>query len=68
MSAGEFFFGLALAGGAHDEAAGDSGVMDLQDAFQPQAFVVARDFARHAHVIDRRHVDHVAARAARYGK
>ncbi len=33
----------------------------LQNAFQAQAFFVAGDLARDAHVFERRHVDHVAA-------
>ncbi len=36
--------------------------MDLQDALQAQAFFVAGDLARNAHMFQRRHVDHVAAR------
>ncbi len=36
--------------------------MDLQDALQPQALLVAGDLARDAGVLERRHVDHVAAR------
>ena len=34
----------------------------LQDSLQALALFVARDLARHAHVLQRRHVDHVAAR------
>ncbi len=34
----------------------------MQNALQAQALFVARDLARHAHVFERRHVDHVAPR------
>ena len=34
----------------------------LQNALQPQALFVAGDLARHAHVLERGHVDHVASR------
>ena len=37
------------------------GRREVQNPFQPQAFFIARDFARNAHVLERRHVDHVAA-------
>ena len=37
------------------------GAVLLQDALQPQPFFVAGDLARHADVLERRHVDHVAA-------
>ena len=40
---------------------GDAGAVDLQDALQAQALFVAGDLARDAHVLERRHVDHVAA-------
>ncbi len=51
MSAGEVFFALAFARRADDEAAGHSGVMDLQNPLQPLAFLVARDLARNAGVL-----------------
>ena len=47
---------------------GDPGAMALQNALQAQALFVAGDLARNAHVFERRHVDHVAARAARCAK
>ena len=40
----------------------DPGVLALQNALQAQALFVAGDLARDAHVFERRHVDHVAAR------
>ena len=66
--AGDLFFGAAFGGGAGDESAHRAGPLALQNAFQPQAFFVAGDLARNAHVFERRHVDHVAARAARCAK
>ena len=61
MSAADLFFGAAFAGGTHDEAAGHADAVSLQNALQPKTFLVARDLARNAHMLDRRHVDHVAA-------
>ena len=57
----DFFLGVAFAGGADDEAAGHAGMVGLEDALQAQALFVAGDLARDAHVLHRRHVDHVAA-------
>src|SRR5206468_1798268 len=48
--------------GPHDISTGNSGAVGLQNAFQPQAFVIARNFARHADVVHGRHVDQEAAR------
>ncbi len=47
---GEFVFRFALARGAHDEAAGNSGGVDLQNALQAQALIIAGDFAGNAGV------------------
>ena len=60
--AGDFFFGAAFGGGAGDESAHRTRPFALQNALQAQALFVARDLARDAHVFERRHVDHVAAR------
>ena len=60
--AGDLFLGAALGGGAGDESACRSGTASLQDALQAQTFLVARDLARDAHVLERRHIHHVAAR------
>ena len=57
----QFLFRAAFAGGAHDVAAGDAGAMRLQDALQADALFVGADLARHADVIDGRHVDQEAA-------
>ena len=57
----QLFFAAAVAGGADDEAAGDAGAIGLQNALQPRAFVVARNLARDADVVDGRHVDQEAA-------
>ncbi len=57
----DLFFGAAFGGGARDESASGSGAAALQDALQAQTLLVAGDLARHAHVFQRGHVDHVAA-------
>src|ERR1041384_591272 len=36
--------------------------MSLQNAFQPEPFVVTRDLPRHADMVDRRHVDQETSR------
>src|SRR5665213_732189 len=59
--AGDFVFGAAFGGGTGDESTDGAGAFTLQNAFQAQAFFVAGDFAGDAHVLERRHVDHVAA-------
>jgi len=59
---GDFFFAAALCGGAGDESAHRTGTLALQNAFQPEAFFIAGDFARDAHVFERGHVDHEASR------
>ena len=59
---GDFFLGAAFGGGARDEAAHRSGTLALQNAFQPEAFFVAGDLARNAHMFERGHVDHEASR------
>jgi hypothetical protein len=58
----EFLFALAFARRSHDEAARNTRVMDLKYALQPKALLIARDFARHAGMFERRHVYDVAAR------
>ena len=60
--AGDLFFGAAFARRAHNEAARDPGAVRLQNPLQAQALFVARDLARDADVLERRHVDHEAAR------
>ena len=57
----QFFFGAAVAGGAHDVAARNAGAVRLQNAFQAQAFVIAGNFARDADMLDGRHVHQEAA-------
>ena len=57
----QFFFGLAFAGGAADEAAGNALAMGLQDLLEALALFVGRDLAGDADVVDRRHVDDEAA-------
>jgi len=39
-----------------------SGAFALQNAFQPEAFFVAGDFAGDAHVFKRRHINHEPSR------
>ena len=68
MSARDLFFGLAFARGAHDVAAGDAGAVRLQDASSALPLFIARDLARHADVLDRRHVDDDTGPAARCAK
>ncbi len=57
----EFFFRASVARRAHDVAAGNPGAVGLQNPLQAETFVVARDLARDADVIDGRHVHQEAA-------
>src|SRR5258706_2427631 len=58
----DFFLGPSLGRGARDEAAHRTRAPRLQNAFQAQALIVARNFSRDAHVLERRHIDYVAPR------
>ena len=57
----KFFFGFAISGGAYDKAARHAGSVGLQDALEPLTFLVGRDLAGDANVIDSRHVDQETA-------
>ncbi len=58
----ELFFGAALPGGAHDEAAGERALVLQDDVAQAQALLFRSDLARDANVVDGGHVDQVASR------
>ena len=58
----DIFLGLAFARRPDNEPAGSAAVMRLQNAFQAQAFFVARDFAGDARVFHGGHVNDVASR------
>ena len=57
----QLFFGCALRGGADDESAVAVFALADDDALQPLALFFGSNLARHAGVIDRRHVDQEAA-------
>jgi len=61
MSARKLLFRAPFTRCPHDEAAGNPRAVVLQDALQAGALIVARNLARHAHVIHGRHVDQETA-------
>src|SRR5439155_26660362 len=57
----ELFFRLSLTRRSKNESAWDACAIRLQDPLQPHPFLIGPDLARHADVIDVRHVDHVTS-------
>src|ERR1019366_6678030 len=57
----QLFLAPALARGAHNVAAGNSRAVGLQNPFQTEPLFVARNLARDADVVHRRHVHQEAA-------
>src|SRR5579863_1487088 len=58
---GDLVLGAALGRGAGDETAGWSRPLARKNALQAQALLIACNFAGDSHVLERGHVDHIAA-------
>src|SRR5262245_28853499 len=58
----EFLFTSSFSRGAHDETSRQTVPILMDNSLEPRPFVVRGDLARHADVIDRRHVNQVTPR------
>ena len=55
----DLVFSTSLGGGTCNESAHGTRPFALQNALQAEAFLIARDLARHAHVFERWHIDYI---------